>query len=374
MRLLLLICCVFPSILTGQELINESLQHDGIEREFILNIPASYDGNEAAPVIFNFHGFGSNANQQMFYGDFRLIAEAEGIILVHPEGTLIQGQAHWNVGFAPDDSEADDIGFTEAMIEYLIENYNIDENRIYATGMSNGGFMSYLLACQLGDKFAAIASVTGSMTPETFENCVPTHPTPIMQIHGTNDETVPYNGADFSVPIDEVMSYWVSYNNCDDNPESIEIEDVNASDGNTASYFRYSDCDNNITNELFRINNGSHTWPGAIFVFPGTNLDINASEEIWNFFSKYDLNGRLSSSTEDKQDLTSVNVYPNPTTGLLYVDAYEGVEYKMYNVLGHEVLNLNGKINNKTIDLSGLEKGLYFLKIQNEIFKIQLID
>lgn len=369
-----MICCLFPSILIGQGLIFESLQHDGIEREFILNIPASYDGNEAMPVIFNFHGFGSNANQQMFYGDFRPIAESEGIILVHPEGTLIDDQGHWNVGFSANDSEADDIGFTEAMIEYLIENYNIDETRIYATGMSNGGFMSYLLACQLGDRFAAIASVTGSMTPETFENCQPTHPTPIMEIHGTNDETVPYDGAIFTMPIDDVMSYWVNFNNCDATPEQVEVEDVNGSDGNTASYFIYSDCDNNITTELFRINNGSHTWPGAIFVFPGTNLDINASQEIWNFFSKYDINGRLASSTQNEQNFTSVNVYPNPTTGILHIDSSEDLDYKLYNILGHEIINLETEPSQKTINLSGLGKGLYFIKFQNKIFKIQLVD
>jgi len=152
------------SIVSGiaQQTINGTLEHDGLMREYILYVPANYTGTEEVPLLFNFHGYGSNASQQMFYGDFRPIADTEGFIIVHPMGTVDNtGTTHFNVGWGT--STIDDVGYTEALIDDLSSNYPIDAKRIYSTGMSNGGFMSYTLACELSDRIAAIASVTGTM-------------------------------------------------------------------------------------------------------------------------------------------------------------------------------------------------------------------
>ncbi len=167
--LLILVGCTFSSF--AQETINASITHDGIQRDYILYIPEIYDGNTTVPLVLNFHGFGSSASQQMFYGDFRDIADTEGFLLVHPEGTTFIGNQFWNVGFPGISSTIDDVGFTEALIDELATLYAIDLDRVYATGMSNGGFMSFLLACQLSEKIAAVASVTGSMTQDTFDDC-----------------------------------------------------------------------------------------------------------------------------------------------------------------------------------------------------------
>ena len=102
----------------------------------------------------------------------------------------------------------------------MLTQYRIDPDRIYSTGMSNGGFMSYRLACELGTKIAAIASVTGSMTPETLEACNPAHPTSVLQIHGVLDNTVPRSGNDEMKPIDEVMTFWQINNRCNETPET----------------------------------------------------------------------------------------------------------------------------------------------------------
>jgi len=179
---------VFSS--SAQQTINASITHDGIERDYILYVPEIYDGSTAVPLVLNFHGFGSGASQQMFYGDFRDIADTEGFLLVHPEGTTLIGNQFWNVGFPGLSSTIDDVGFTEALIDELATLYTIDLDRVYATGMSNGGFMSFLLACQLSEKIAAVASVTGSMTQDTFDDCNAQLPTPVLQIHGTEDDVV----------------------------------------------------------------------------------------------------------------------------------------------------------------------------------------
>ena len=222
--ILLLVGFVFSS--SAQQTINASITHDGIERDYIIYVPEIYDGSKAVPLVLNFHGFGSSASQQMFYGDFRDIANTEGFLLVHPEGTTLIGNQFWNVGFPGLSSTIDDVGFTEALIDELATLYTIDLDRVYATGMSNGGFMSFLLACQLSEKIAAVASVTGSMTKDTFDDCNAQHPTPVLQIHGTDDGVVLYNGNNLSIPIADVISYWVDFNNCETTPTTTTLPDV----------------------------------------------------------------------------------------------------------------------------------------------------
>jgi polyhydroxybutyrate depolymerase len=159
--------------------------------------------------------------------------------------------------------------------------------------MSNGGYMSFLLACQLSNRIAAIASVTGSMTPQTYNACNPQHPTPILQIHGTSDQTVPYVGdPTWTKSIDDVLQYWVAYNNCNTSAIITAIPDINIFDGSTAEHIIYDGGDNDVTTEHFKIYGGDHDWPGV-----WGNMDIHASAEVWKFFSRYDINGLISTST-----------------------------------------------------------------------------
>ncbi len=290
--LLLLVGSTFSGF--AQQTINASITHDGIQRDYILYIPEIYDGSSDVPLVLNFHGFGSNATQQMVYGDFRDIADTEGFLLVHPEGTTFIGNQFWNVGFPGLSSTIDDVGFTEALIDELAVSYAIDLERVYATGMSNGGFMSFLLACQLSEKIAAVASVTGSMTQDTFDDCNAQLPTPVLQIHGTEDDVVLYNGNTLSLPIPDVISYWVDYNNCETTPTTTTLPDVDVSDGSTIEHSVYEDGDNGITTEHMKVIGGGHTWPGSVLNLAGTNQDIDASMEIWLFFSRFDINGLLS--------------------------------------------------------------------------------
>jgi hypothetical protein len=157
--------------------------------------------------VLNFHGYTSNDFEQMWYGDFRPIADTAGFLVVHPMGTVdLVGNTHWNVGWGL--STVDDIGFTSALIDSLAAQYNINQDRIYSTGMSNGGFMSYQLACELSDRIAAIASVTGSFNVNQLTTCHPDHQMPVMEIHGTADPTVPYDGNALFAPIPSVVNFW----------------------------------------------------------------------------------------------------------------------------------------------------------------------
>ena len=365
--LLLLLGFTFSSF--AQQTISASITHDGIQRDYILYIPELYDGSTAVPLILNFHGFGSNANEQMFYGDFRDIADTEGFLLVHPEGTTFIGNQFWNVGFPGISSTIDDVGFTEALIDELATLYTINLDRVYATGMSNGGFMSFLLACQLSEKIAAVASVTGSMTQDTFNDCNAQLPTPVLQIHGTEDDVVLYNGNTLSIPIADVISYWVDYNNCETTPTTTTLPDLDVADGSTVEHSVYEDGDNGITTEHMKVIGGGHTWPGSILNTTGTNQDIDASMEIWLFFSRYDINGPLS--TDDFEN-KHVSIYPNPTNSNinLSLNYSKDVNYELFSPLGQQLMTGTITSSNEQIDLSNLPSNIYFLKVGNQVFKI----
>ncbi|NOR87212.1 MAG: T9SS type A sorting domain-containing protein [Bacteroidales bacterium] len=362
-----------PILSLGQQTINASIIHDGIQRDYILYIPNSYYSDFPTPLVFNFHGYGSTAFEQMIYGDFRSISDTAGFILVHPMGTVDDlGNTHWNVGWGS--SGVDDIGFTSALIDSLSLDYNIDEEKIYSTGMSNGGFMSYTLACALSNRIAAIASVTGSMTVGQPYTCDCQHPMPIMEIHGTADVTVPYDGSYLFVAIEDVLNYWNDFNNTNNDPIITELPDIDPNDGCTAEHYLWISGDNNVEVEHYKIINGEHTWPGSAYDIGVTNHDMSASVEIWKFFSKYDINGMINPTALETLAETGskIKIYPNPCHSLLNIEVKQSKpsNYQIYSMLGK--LLLEGKVDGlqQEIDLSSLAPQIYYLKIGDETFQL----
>ena len=259
------------------------IEHDNIIRQFYIYVGSTYTSNSS--ILFSLHGYTSRGLWNMNYTGFQSIADQEGFIVIYPQGTLLPstGQTHWNVGGWTTGSTTDDVGFINEIIEFIDDEYSIDQSRIYSTGMSNGGYMSYKLACDLSSKIAAVVSVTGSMTPETFDSCSPTHATSIAQIHGLQDSVVNYYGSLWSKPIEEVIDFWMSFNNCSETPETIEINGINGG----GIHNIYSNCDNQTSVELFLMTNMGHDWPNF------DNHDIQASTTVWDFLSKYNINGLI---------------------------------------------------------------------------------
>lgn len=367
---------LFSMVSQAQQTLDLTLTHDGIERAYKLYVPATYTGNEVVPLVFNFHGYGSNAGQQMFYGDFRAIADTANFIIAHPEGTLLAGTSHFNVGGFTLGSTVDDVGFTEAMIDAIAADYAIDLNRVYSTGMSNGGFMSFLLACQLSDKIAAVASVTGSMTPETYNACDAQHPTPVLQIHGTNDGVVPYLGNIlWTYPVEDVVAYWVGFNHCNEIPTTTDLTDINTSDASTVEHFVYDGGDNGVFVEHYKVAGGDHTWPGAAINIGVTNQDFSASAEIWKFFSQYNLNDLVGTNTSIANGTgkpIEVNIYPNPASSKIFIDlnTAQQVDYELLSALGKVVLKGTLQTQHQELDIADLPANLYFLKIGAQVYKV----
>lgn len=363
---LLTVCLLAVSFSYGQQIVNSSIQFEGLERSYILYVPQAYSDDQEVPLVLNFHGYTSAAGEQLFYSDFRAVADTANFLVVHPQGTEDDnGNTHWNVGWGG--STVDDVAFIAALIDSLAAEYNINPDRIYSTGMSNGGFMSYQLACELSDRIAAIASVTGTMNLGQPESCNPSHPVPVMEIHGTADGVVPYNGAGIFLGSESVIDFWVEFNNCSTMPLITDLPDVNSMDGSTVEWQQYNDCDKSVGVELYKVIDGGHTWPGSPVNFAGTNYDMNATEEIWRFFSRYDIDGAIMITSTDDELLAEqpVRIFPNPATDWLRVSAPGSTQptYVLRNALGQVVLSGQASANVFDLDVNDLPSGVYFLAI-----------
>lgn len=373
-RNFLFVIFLFATIYSNaQQTLNESMLHDGVTREYIVYVPAVYNGSSSVPLLFNFHGYGMSANNQMSYGNMRAVADTAGFILVYPQGTLFWGSPHWNVGSWTLGSTADDIGFTEAMIDTLAANYNIDLNRVYSCGYSNGGYFSFVLSCQLSAEIAAIGSVGGTMSTETYNSCNPSHPTPVVTIHGTDDAIVSYSGGNpnNSESLSDVNTYWANYNNTIVPPVVSTLPNIDTTDGSTAELSLFDNGDNCTSVQHYKVIGGDHDWPGS-----WGNMDINADAVIWSFVSKYDLNGLIGCATtsinENNNTQENYKIYPNPVHTQITLDLGLAVEkeFRLYNPIGELVLTgvLHSQIS--TIDLSSLPPNVYVLNIDNHSIKL----
>jgi polyhydroxybutyrate depolymerase len=273
-----------------------SIVHDGLTRLYRVHIPQRYSPATPAPLVVAFHGGGGDMNYMSTDKYYGLISksEAKGFVVVFPNGfsKLNSGKfATWDAGTCcagARDQNVDDVGFVRKIIGNLIHQLSIDRNQIYATGMSNGGMMTYRLACEMADTFKAVASVAGT---DNTTNCTPKAPISILHIHAKNDDHVLYNGgagkkfrdmskvSDFtSVPA--TIAKWVKLNSCNPTPQRVLITPGAYCD-------KYSHCQGNVAVQLCVTETGGHSWPG------GTknrgdeppSQAISADDVMWTFFT-----------------------------------------------------------------------------------------
>ncbi len=356
--ILSLLFFIFSLPVFCQQTVEGTLIHDGLQRDYRLYVPSSYAAGTPIPLVFNLHGYTSNASQQQLYSEMDAVAETNNFLVCYPNG---EG-ASWNVGWAFGSTE-DDVGFISNLIDELAANYSVNLSRVYSCGMSNGGFMSYRLACELNDKIAAIASVTGSHAPGFV--CEPGRPVPVLEIHGTADGVVAYNGtAGVSIAVEDVIDFWVNNNNCGLDADTIAIANTSVADLCTATRYDYNECENSKVS-LIKIQGGGHTWPGASLIIGVTNQDINASEEIWEFFSQFNLDG-IVANKDEPDILNDIKIFPNPVHDILNLNADNlnmGGRYYIMNNISQKISG--GKINghSKSIPVGHLQPGIYYLTI-----------
>ena len=270
-------------IITGLQ--TKTFSHDNVNRNYLVYIPNSYDSEIDYPLMFLFHGFGGIASEFMNTADMRDLAESKNFIVVYPQGLdLASTGSHWNCSnpSADNKSDVDDIGFIENLIDQLLIDYPvIDNKRIYAAGYSNGGFMSYYLACN-SKKFAAIGSVAGTMLDDSYQNCNAQFPTAMINIHGTDDFDVPYVGNSYYPSIPDVVDWWKNFNNATN-------EDLLTNqDGSIEQYIYYNDAGDRFV-EHIKVIGGGHYWDDKL------NYEAkNTSGLIWEFVSNFDIDGVIN--------------------------------------------------------------------------------
>jgi len=269
---------------------------DGLNREFITYVPPGANQADKLPVIVSLHGRLGKAAGMIKFADFRPIADRENVIIVCPQGI----DRSWNDGReTPANSKGiNDVKFIDELIAYMINTYHGDASRIYVTGMSNGGFMTSRLACELHNRIAAVAVVAASMDQDMSYQ--PIKPMPVMYIQGTADPLVPFNGGLMKQGAkgtiyghEDVLKQWAAANNCDAKPVVTNLP-VKVNDGTSIVKEVYSNP-NGIKVIGFTIVDGGHTWPGGSqympkFVIGSASKNLNACEEIWKFFKGYKLN------------------------------------------------------------------------------------
>ena len=296
---------VLLSLFNASSIVSDhrTIIHEGVEREYIVHVPENL--NNDSPIVFVIHGYTGSAEGIAAYSGMNSIAEREGFIAVYPQGTIDSyGNAFFNVGYEfNDDSPINDVSFIRELVKSISQEFNLKRKRAFATGMSNGGDMSYLLACTSSDLFKAVAPVAGVLMKGLKDSCKFNSPVPIFEIHGTADKISLFEG-----DLNNEEGWGAYY----DLPSTIDffaeryqlanksIKQITSKEsGADYDIFFERHWSDDLEEEvwMYRIENGRHVWPGikfnwwnnplARYYFGSGNEDINASEEVWAFFKKY---------------------------------------------------------------------------------------
>ena len=373
-----LLLALAPTPLRAQTTVVGTIRHGGLVREYRLYVPAIYTRTTVAvPLLFNLHGYSSNNVQQEAYGEFRPIADTANFLIVHPNGVFdAANNRNWNT-FGPRGTGVDDVSFLSALLDTLASRYRLDPDRVYSTGMSNGGFMSYELACQLSGRVAAVASVTGSMTSSRLSTCTSGRPVPVLEIHGTADGTVPYTGgtALSFVAIPTLLASWVQRNGCNPTPTITPVPDINTTDGCTAERSVWAGGRNGSRVEHYRIIGGGHTWPGAPVTIGVTNRDINASREVWRFLRPYRLSRLGLATAAAGASVPLLSAWPNPAADGVVLQAAGGLRaatLAVHDALGRAILATAQPAADGSLRLAtqSWPRGVYLLRIETSAGRV----
>ncbi len=267
-----------------QDRTNGTMVSSGEKRAYLLYVPKSYDPAQPTPLVITIHGFAQWPAHQMHISRWNDLAEEYGFIVAYPSGTRFPKR--WRVNAMQDPSA--DIQFISDLIDRLQADYNIDATRIFANGLSNGGGMTFQLACAMADRIAATGIVAGALST-SWENCRPGRPVPLMIFHGTADPIVPYGGGSFRrvgkfPPIPEWVAALARRNGCQE--AACPIPPVGAVSG-----VEYTGCAADVI--FYTVQGGGHTWPGGnkipAWIAGPTNMDVDATRMFWEFFQNHPL-------------------------------------------------------------------------------------
>lgn len=274
----------------------KTIKVENIQREFLERIPEKCKSTACA-LVFVFHGGGGNPEQIETHSGFTKLAEKVGFAVVYPNGLSKQ----WNDGRDFDKRNSDDLAFVDAMIADLRQRYKIELKKIFATGMSSGGFMSFLLGCERSQVFAAVAPVSASLSIGKLDHCAPAVPVSFFNIVGKSDTAVPYEGGRIKVLLgiknrgsvlssDESIKILLKADGCNDKAVVTKYDRISKDETSVEDASYTEGCRNKTEIRRISVVGGGHAWPGHIpehrRFLPSvvTSEELDATDEIWKFF------------------------------------------------------------------------------------------
>lgn len=366
-KTLVVFFCVVQAIFLNAQFDTFTIDHDGLTRTYYKYVSANYNSDNPASVVVWLHGMGdiSVAEVQNQYPahQFIPIADTANFIILVPvsENYALLNMRAWNsqagiFGISPN-TNVDDFGFIDAMLDETIAANAVNEDRLFICGFSMGAFMTQRFALQHNSRFAAYASVGGTIGGN-ITSTTPNKPIRLAHFHGTEDGTVGYENNTFGMGAEQMRDFWLENNNCDFTPvyESQYTDtDPSTNTSLTVDYYVFSNGEADI--EFHKQNGAGHIWPK------------NTSTEIWKFFSKHEGVLRI-----DDQELTAdlIAVYPNPTQGDITIEYpfNENYQLDVVDAQGRFVYSKACTDSNVNISLGTLNKGMYFVKITNSTSSI----
>lgn len=289
--------------------VERSLQHADRERTYLLHLPKGRKAGTGVPLVIAIHGLSMDGQSMEGLTGFDEVADKHGFAVAYPDG-LGRMWRFWErhelgLRVRSERGYVDDVGFLSAIIDELVKEGTVDPHRVYATGISNGAYMSNRLAVSLSDKIAAIAPVAGTMVP-AISNLEPPRAMPVLYIHGTDDRIIGFDGTDgftrrkASLDAGEYVAWWCEHNQCAKTAPAETLPD-SADDGCRVTRRSYR-SERGAPIVFYEVANGGHTWPGGHFqperLLGPVCRDFNASEVIWEFFSKQTLPDSVASPTQ----------------------------------------------------------------------------
>ncbi len=336
----------------------QNFEWQNVQREYLVRTPENY---ESLPVMFFLHGLGDNITRLDNEFHFQQVADNYGWMVVIPQALNEGYGSMWNAGLTA--STTNDSGFLMALLDSLATQYPVNQDSIFFTGFSMGGFMSHRMAIEHGDRINAAAPVSGLIT--TFmANHTAVAPVRILDIHGTTDPVVGYDGGSeyfgyqLGLSVENILNYWINANGCTNEPIIDTLPDTQ-NDGLLFVRYRYQ---GNAELQHLKVIGGDHTW------FHNENQhDIDYINYIHDFFT-----GKNSVNKVKKPTTGSLNIYPNPTTGEIKIELNSTGTIEIVDIQGRTVLQKQYESGIAILDLQHIESGIYFLKSNGMTEKIIL--
>lgn len=356
--------------------ITDSIVHQSFQRKFMVHLPPNFNLQSQRALVISMHGGTGNMMNAQGFSMLNPVADQNNFVVAWPQGFGIAPPGFsWADGrnTSADQAGIDDVGFINKLTDTLVARYQIDTNRIFLCGFSNGGFMVQRVACQSSARYAAMASLGASMDTLRYQTCNPTKPIPMAFFNGTADPAMPYLGGTLQnplvipvVPVDTAVRFWVNHNQCQTSLPVFNFPDTFPSDSSTAQLFRYANglCSSEVL--FYKLINGGHTWPGVYVaaqasVLGNTNRDLNAGVELWNFFNQHPLCNPVA-GLETNLKTSSLSIYPNPASSMVYIEVPHHLAYQVIirTMMGQIIQSYNCP---SRIDIDHLQNGMYLISV-----------